>query len=84
MHKVIIIKKDEQQQANEYCNTIGAEGDTFTVKLYKDGTHSHYICSWLVTSDQATKINNYFTHVFDDAENAIKLMNLNKLEEQEE
>ena len=84
MHKIIIIKKDEQQQANEYCNTIGAEGDTFTVELYKDGTHSHYICSWLVTPDQATKINNYFTHVFDDAENAIKIMNLHKLEEQEE
>ncbi len=78
MRKVIVIPKAERDSANTFCNSIGAEGETFTVKLYTGTTHTHYICNWLVSDAEAAEIDKYFTLVFDDAEFAINTLGLNK------
>ena len=78
MRKVIVIPKAERDTANTFCNSIGAEGETFTVPLYTGATHTHYICNWLVTEEQSEQIDDYFTMIFDDAEFAINTLGLNK------
>jgi hypothetical protein len=78
LRKVIVIPKAERDTANTFCNSIGAEGETFSVPLYKGRTHTHYICNWLVSDAQATQIDGYFSMIFDDAEFAINTLRLNK------
>ncbi len=78
MRKVIVIPKAELSTANTFCNSIGAEGETFTVKLYTGTTHTHFICNWLVSDAEAAEIDKYFSLVFDDAETALNTLGLNK------
>ena len=78
MRKVIVIPKAERDTANTFCNSIGAEGETFSVPLYTGGTHTHYICNWLVSDAEAAEIDSYFALVFDDAETALITTGLNK------
>lgn len=78
MRKIIVIPKAERDTANTFCNSIGAEGETFTVQLFTAGTHTHYICNWLVSEAEAREIDGYFTMVFDDAEFAINTLGLTK------
>jgi hypothetical protein len=82
LRKVIVIPKAERDSANTFCNSIGAEGETFSVKLYKT-RHTHYICNWLVTENQASEIDEYFTHVFASTEEALETMGL-KFQDAEE
>ncbi len=83
MRKVIVIPKAERDSASTFCNSIGAEGETFTVKLYKSSKHTHYICNWLVSENQASEIDEYFTHVFASTEEALETMGL-KFQDAEE
>ncbi len=76
MRKVIVIPKAELSTANTFCNSIGAEGETFTVKLYKSTRHTHYICNWLVTEAQASEIDEYFQYVYSDTDEALTALNL--------
>ena len=78
MRKVIVIPKAERDSANTFCNSIGAEGETFSVPLFTAKTHTHYICNWLVIPEQAEQIDSYFALVFDDADTAITTLGLNK------
>jgi hypothetical protein len=73
---VIVIPKAERDSANTFCNSIGAEGETFSVKLYKSGKHTHYICNWLVTENQAAEIDEYFTNVYSDTDEALATLGL--------
>ena len=76
MRKVIVIPKAERDSANTFCNSIGAEGETFTVKLYKSGKHTHYICNWLVSENQAAEIDEYFTNVYSNTDEALATLGL--------
>ena len=76
MRKVIVIPKAERDSANTFCNSIGAEGETFSVKLYKSGKHTHYICNWLVTEAQASEIDEYFQYVYSDTDEALATLGL--------
>jgi hypothetical protein len=76
LRKVIVIPKAERDSANTFCNSIGAEGETFSVKLYKSGKHTHYICNWLVTENQAAEIDEYFTNVYSDTDEALATLGL--------
>jgi len=76
LRKVIVIPKAELASANTFCNSIGAEGETFSVKLYKGTKHTHYICNWLVSESQASEIDEYFTNVYSDTDEALTTMGL--------
>jgi len=76
LRKVIVIPKAERDSANTFCNSIGAEGETFTVKLYTGTVHTHYICNWLVTEEQGREIDAYFALVFEDADTALGSLGL--------
>jgi hypothetical protein len=76
LRKVIVIPKAERDSANTFCNSIGAEGETFSVKLYKSGKHTHYICNWLVTEAQASEIDEYFQYVYSDTDEALATLGL--------
>jgi hypothetical protein len=76
LRKVIVIPKAELDAANTFCNSIGAEGETFSVPLYTGNTHTHYICNWLVSDAQASEIDAYFDYVFDSASEALEGMGL--------
>lgn len=52
IHKYIIIPKEKLEEANSYCNSIGAEGKTFSTPLYTSGEISHYWTGWLMTPKQ--------------------------------
>lgn len=71
-----MIPKAERDTANIFCNSIGAEGETFTVPLYTGTAHTHYICNWLVTETQGREIDAYFALVFDDADTALSSLGL--------
>jgi hypothetical protein len=83
LRKVIVIPKAELSTANTFCNSIGAEGETFSVKLYKASKHTHYICNWLVSENQAAEIDEYFTNVYSDTDEALETMGL-KFQDAEE
>jgi hypothetical protein len=76
LRKVIVIPKAERDTANTFCNSIGAEGETFSVKLYKSTRHTHYICNWLVTEAQAAEIDEYFQYVYSDTDEALATLGL--------
>ena len=76
MRKVIVIPKAERDSANTFCNSIGAEGETFSVKLYKGTKHTNYICNWLVTEAQASEIDEYFQYVYSDTDEALATLGL--------
>jgi uncharacterized protein CbrC (UPF0167 family) len=71
-----VIPKAERDSANTFCNSIGAEGETFSVPLYTGTTHTHYICNWLVSDAQAAEIDGYFALVFEDAQTALTSLGL--------
>jgi len=40
------------------------------------GRHTHYICNWLVSESQASEIDEYFTNVYSDTDEALTALNL--------
>lgn len=56
IHKYIIISKDKKDEANQFCNSIGAEGETFSTPLYTDTELSHFWTGWLMSPEQFKQI----------------------------
>lgn len=53
IRKVIVIKADDLEQANELCNQVGAMGQTFSACLYNENNElSNYACNWLMHDSQ--------------------------------
>jgi hypothetical protein len=76
LHKIIVIAQAQQAAANTFCNSIGAEGETFTVPLYTNGEHTHYWCGWMLSDAQELAIDAEFNFVFDTAQAALEALNL--------
>jgi phosphoheptose isomerase len=76
LHKIIVIAKAEQATANTFCNSIGAEGNTFTVPLFTGETHTHYWCGWHMSEAQAQAVDAEFTHVYATPQEALSALGL--------
>lgn len=75
MHKILVISAVDCDSANEFCNSIGAEGQTFSVPLYDSLDElAGYWCGWNMTEEQLTAVegNNMF-QVFDTSEEALQI-----------
>lgn len=72
MHKTIIITKFQKSSANTFCNSIGAEGETFTAPLYKNGVITHYWAGWLLTEEQWDMIKERNYQFFDSSAEALQ------------
>jgi hypothetical protein len=69
----IVIDENERDSSNEFCNSIGAEGETFTVALFDSNNQiAGYWCGWLVVDEQLKEIRLHFDKVFETAEEALK------------
>lgn len=78
-HKIIIIDKNSAQDANAFCNEIGADGESFTVKLFNgNNTHTHLMCGWLMNDEQYASVQEYFEHIFDDVDDALLSLGLKR------
>jgi hypothetical protein len=74
LHKVLVIQEKDLDEANAFCNTIGAVGDTFSVALYDaDDVLAGYWCGWNMSEDQlkAVESNNMFA-IYDTAAQALE------------
>ena len=76
IHKYIVIPKNKKDEANAFCNSIGAEGETFTTPLYKNGEHTHYWTGWLMTDEQYKEVAVRYTSNFDDYLTALQVTGL--------
>lgn len=57
-----------------FCNSIGANGETFSVPLYDDLEQlAGYWCGLHVNDEQLTLIENYFDRVFETKEEALTI-----------
>lgn len=65
IHKYIVIPKDKKNEANEFCNSIGAVGETFDTPLFKNDVHTHYWTGWMMTPEQYAEIAKKYTTHFD-------------------
>ncbi len=84
MHRTLVIAKDDQIEVNQFCNNIGAEGETFVVPLYTDLEHTHYWAGWNITQEQSELINaNSKINVFESAEEGLEKLNLKRGEQGE-
>ncbi len=65
-------------QANEFCNSIGAEGNTFSVPLFNlKNELSNYVCNWNMTDEQFQEINaDPMFVLFDSLYEALQTLNL--------
>lgn len=71
-HKIIVIHATDRDSANEFCNSIGAQGETFTVGLYDDLEQlAGYWCGWNMTDEQLAEVEAYFEWVFDTQAEAL-------------
>lgn len=75
-HKIFVITKEKRDEANAYFNSIGIEGNTFTVPLFKNGVHTHYWCGFYPTKEQLNEILKKYTDVFDDGHDALNTLGL--------
>lgn len=73
MRKVIVINAKDVDSANEFCNSIGAQGDTFTVQLFdSNNVLAGYWCGWNMTDQQYEAIfNNQMFMLFDTPQEAL-------------
>lgn len=76
IHRYFVITKEKKDEANLFCNSIGAEGDTFTIPLYKNGIHTHYWTGWLMTTQQYLQMANKYTTNFDNYMEALEITKL--------
>lgn len=73
MHKILVISAVDRDSANAFCNSIGAEGETFTVELYdaKD-VLAGYWCGWVMTDEQYEAVfDNQMFRIYDSASEAL-------------
>lgn len=73
LHKIIVIHAADQISANEFCNSIGAEGETFSVPLYDSSDAlSGYWCGWNMTDEQLQAVeSNSIFKVFNNSQEAL-------------
>lgn len=85
IRKVIVINSTNLDQANEFCNEIGADGNTFSVSLFNSQNElSNYVCNWLMNDDQYQNIsNNQMFILFNTLDEALTILNLHREESQE-
>lgn len=85
IRKVIVIDSTNLDQANEFCNEIGADGNTFSVSLFNSQNElSNYVCNWLMNDDQYQAINNnQMFMLFNTLDKALITLNLHREESQE-
>ncbi len=76
MHKVLVILAADRDSANVFCNSIGAQGETFTVALDNaDNVLAGYWCGWNMTDEQFAEISaNGMFQVFDTAQEALTFL----------
>lgn len=81
LHKTLVIAKEYQNDANLFCNSIGAEGDTFTAQLYTDEVHTHFWAGWLMTEAQLEAVSkNDNIQIFNSPEEALQTLGLKRSE----
>lgn len=80
IYKVLVITAQNLNSANEFCNNIGAEGNTFSVPLYNDKNElTNYCCGWLMTDEQFEAISNDIMFmIFDTIDEALTTLNLHR------
>ena len=85
IRKVIVIDSTNLDQANEFCNEICADGNTFSVSLFNSQNElSNYVCNWLMNDDQYKAINNnQMFMLFNTLDEALTKLNLHRKESQE-
>lgn len=73
MHKVIVINAVDLVSANEFCNSIGAQGETFSVGLYNsEELLVGYWCGWNVSDEQLAALEaDAMFQIFDTAQEAL-------------
>lgn len=50
---IIVINVSDRDAANAFCNTIGADGESFTVQLFnQNDVLTGYWCGWNMTDEQ--------------------------------
>jgi len=75
---ILVIDADNLQSANEFCNLIGAIGNTFSVGLYNTKNElKAYWAGWNMTSVQEEAISeNLIFTIFDSPAEAIQATGL--------
>ena len=78
IRKVIVIMASDLEQANELCNSIGAEGNTFSVPLFNSKNELYnYVCNWNMTDEQFEVIHDHLMFIlFDSLDEALQTLNL--------
>jgi hypothetical protein len=73
LHKVLVIHKADLDDANAFCNSIGAVGDSFTVELFdSEDELAGYWCGWNMTEDQLLAVeSNPIFQIFDTTKEAM-------------
>lgn len=72
MHKTIIITKSQKSSANTFFNSIGFEGETFTIPLYKGSSITHYWAGLLMSDAQWDMIKERNYQFFDSSAEALQ------------
>jgi len=78
IRKVIVIMSSDLEQSNELCNSIGAEGNTFSVPLFNSKNElSNYVCNWNMTDEQFEVIHDHLMFIlFDSLDEALQTLKL--------
>lgn len=68
----IVINQSERETSNIFCNSIGAQGDTFNVALFDSINEiAGFWCGWLVDDSQFEHIQSYFKNIFNSPGDAL-------------
>ena len=69
---MIVIQASDLDSANDFCNELGAIGDTFQVPLFDSLDQlAGYWCGWNVTEEQYEQIKERFDWIFDTPDEAL-------------
>lgn len=81
--KYIIIPKTKLKESNQFLNKYNDNMDSFTVKLFKNGIHSHYFCTFNMTDIQYEDIKKQFTNLYDSLNEALEDLEINNIDPNE-
>ena len=76
MHKkILVVNIKNLNHANEFCNQIGAVGQTFNIPLFdKNSIIVGFCCGWNVTTEQLSAIlSNDLISAFDSKTEALEV-----------